>query len=121
MPPITAPITRYFGHDVHIHVAIFRDVDCRRLNLECGLRAYPGVEWDRPSQTLIFSGKGLEECERNAEEFYEYIVRSDYKRIAARIRHRMGRNGHGWPVDRKQAAETQRAVAFLNAARQRFL
>ena len=96
--PIIAPLTRYFGHTERVHIVIFRDNDKRRLNMETLMAAWPGVEWD--GTTLVFSGISYEDLSRNAVEFYEYVVRQGYKRIAARIRHRMGHNGHGWPEEK---------------------
>ncbi len=51
--------------------------------------------------------KDLAEVDNRALVFYEDVVRRDYKRIAARIRHRMGRNGHGWPDGRRDRRLTK--------------
>jgi hypothetical protein len=88
---------------ITIQVAIFRYTDKCRLNLITGPHSrnhWDGVSWD--GEKLTFSGSSLDEAYASAEVFYNSLDDIDFKRVRARMRYRVGRNGHGWPLTPEQ-------------------
>ena len=53
---------------------------------------------------LVFKAQTLGDVYEIAERFYERCEQMGLKKVQARLRHRFGRNGHGWPTKEKAPA-----------------
>jgi hypothetical protein len=96
---------------ITIEVSIYKDRDRRRLNI---IPLLQGVEWT--GKKLLFYGPSLDAVYDSAELFYNSLCPIDLKRVRARMRHRLGRNGHGWPLTEKQKEDRKLVLGPASAA-----
>lgn len=65
-------------------------------------RWYRGVTWDE-QRDLVIHGTSYEDADAAARDFYSSVslhevnFPKESRNVMARMRHRFGRNGHGWP------------------------
>lgn len=85
---------------INIQVRLFRPIDIRIMNMfweTNGDRLKSCVRWE--DSVLHFFGPSLDWIDACAIYFYDDLYKYGpcMHKIRARMRHRFGRNGHGWP------------------------